>query len=107
MHGKIELSQPALSYERIKNFTKDCKSNISKARSREPGQPGQPGLCKEALSLVSAYMKSFYKRSKIAALIRLWYLFYKQLSVLKHFKNHVLFQGDWAMQFKGSNTFKN
>ena len=70
-YGKIELSQPALSYDQIKNFTKDFNSNRGKARSREPGQPGQPGLCKEILSLVSAYMKSFYNRSKIAALIRL------------------------------------
>ena len=70
-YGKIELRQPALSHEHIKNFTKDFKSNRGKARSWKPGQLGQPGLCKEALSLVSAYMKSFYKRSKIAALIRL------------------------------------
>ena len=70
-YGKIELSQPALSYDQIKNFTKDFNSNRGKARSREPGQPGQPGLCKEILSLVSAYMISFYNRSKIAALIRL------------------------------------
>ena len=70
-YGKIELGQPALSYEHIKYFTKDFKSNRGMARSREPGQPSQPGLCKEALSLVSAYMTSFYKRSKIAALIRL------------------------------------
>ena len=70
-YRKIELSQPTLSYEHIKNFTKDFKSNRGKARSWKPGQLGQPGLCKEALSLVSAYMTSFYKRSKIAALIRL------------------------------------
>ena len=71
-YGQIELSQPALSYEHIKNFTKDFKSNRGMARSREPVQPGQSGLkTEEALSLVSAYMKSFYKRSKIAALIRL------------------------------------
>ena len=70
-YGKIELRQPALSHEHIKNFTKDFKSNRGKARSWKPGQLGQPGLCKEALSLVSAYMTSFYKRSEIAALIRL------------------------------------
>ena len=64
-YGKIELRQPALSHEHIKNFTKDFKSKRGKARS------WKPGLCKEALSLVSAYMTSFYKRSEIAALIRL------------------------------------
>ena len=70
-YRKIELSQPTLSYEHIKNVTKEFKSNRGKARSWKPGQLGQPGVCKEALSLVSAYMTSFYKRSKIAALIRL------------------------------------
>ena len=70
-YGKIELRQPALSHEHIKNFTKDFNSNRGKARSWKPGQLGQPGVCKEALSLVSAYMTSFYKISKIAALIRL------------------------------------
>ena len=49
-YGKIELRQPALSHEHIKNFTKDFKSNRGKARSWKPGQLGQPGLCKEVNS---------------------------------------------------------
>ena len=35
-----ELSQSALSYKHIKNFTKGFRG---KARYRKPGQPGQPG----------------------------------------------------------------
>ena len=41
-----EPSQPALLYEHIENFTKDLEV---KARSRKPGQPGQPGSYEEAL----------------------------------------------------------
>ena len=65
---KIQLSQPALSYEHIKNCTKDFKTNRGKARSREPGQPGQPGLCKDTHSLVSAYMKSFTNDQRLPPL---------------------------------------
>ena len=67
-YGKIELRQPALSHEHIKNFTKEFKSNRGKARSWKPGQLGQPGLCKEALSFVSAYMKAFTNDQRLPPL---------------------------------------
>ena len=43
-----EPSQPAISYEHIENFK-------GKARSRKPGQPGQPSSCEEALIWITFF----------------------------------------------------
>ena len=44
---EISVGKTEVLYEHIENFTKDLE--VLKARSRNPGQPGQPGSYEEAL----------------------------------------------------------